>query len=256
VTAAIEFKAVNFAYQDRRVLTDVSLAIEPCETVCLVGPNGGGKSTALKLMLGLLAPQSGTVQVMGKSPRRQHRKLGYMPQYLRFDPQFPVSVEEVVLAGRLRGNRFGFFSRADRRIAGACLDEMELRDVRREPIATLSGGQQQRVLIARALAVEPEILLLDEPTAMIDAHLETRLLEKIRSLHKRLTLVLVSHDVGFVAALVERVFCVNRTVTEHSSEALSAEALHALYGHEVQAVRHDHDHGACRGECEGGQPRG
>jgi zinc transport system ATP-binding protein len=256
VSAAIEFAGVDFAYASRRVLVEVSFRIEPCQAVCLVGPNGGGKSTALRLILGLLEPQRGTVRVLGGSPRRMQRRIGYMPQYLPFDPQFPVCVEEVVLAGRLWGSRPGFYSREDRRVARGCLEEMELAELRREPIAALSGGQRQRVLIARALAVEPEILLLDEPTAMVDAHLETRLLEKIRSLHHRLTLVLVSHDVGFVAALVERVFCVNRTLSEHPAEALTAETMHSLYGHGVQLVRHDHDAPAANGrEAEDG-PRG
>lgn len=248
MTAAIEFAGVDFAYGERRVLKDVSFAIEPCETICLVGPNGGGKSTALKLMLGLLAPQAGQVRILGQAPRRAQRRIGYMPQHLRFDPSFPISVEEVVLAGRLQGTRPGFYSRADRRIANECLAEMELAEVAREPLAALSGGQRQRVLIARALAVEPEVLLLDEPTAMVDAHLETRLLEKIRSLHRRMTLVLVSHDVAFVAALVERVLCVNRTVTEHPTASLTTETMQSVYGHSVQMVRHDHDHEHGAGE--------
>lgn len=241
MTAAIEFKDVSFAYRNRRVLESISFSISPHETVCFVGPNGGGKSTALKLMLGLLDPGQGRVRVLGKSPRHVQRQIGYMPQSLQFDPLFPLTVKNVVLAGRLHGTRPGFYSRRDKAIADACLDEMELREAAQFPMGELSGGQRQRVLIARALAVEPEILLLDEPTAMVDAHLETRLLEKIRSLHRRLTIVLVSHDAAFVSSLVERVFCVNKSVTEHAAEGLTAETMNALYGDTVQVVRHDHD---------------
>jgi|TARA_B110000438_G_C15806876_1_gene647813 zinc transport system ATP-binding protein len=241
MTAAIEFKEVAFAYRQRQVLEGLSFSISPHETVCFVGPNGGGKSTALKLMLGLLSPQKGSVRILGKAPRRAQRRIGYMPQSLEFDPLFPLTVKDVVLAGRLNGMRPGFYSRNDRLIAAGCLDEMELSGVAEHPMAELSGGQRQRGLIARALAVEPEILLLDEPTAMVDAHLETRLLEKIRSLHRQLTIVLVSHDAAFVSSLVERVFCVNTTVTEHAAEGLTAETMHALYGDAVQVVRHDHD---------------
>ncbi len=244
MTAAIEFENVAFNYRQQPVLEGVSLSIEPCETVCLVGPNGGGKSTVLKLALGLLSPRCGRIRVLGQSPRHTQTRIGYMPQHIRFDPSFPVSVEAVVLAGRLLGNRPGFYSRKDRLVAAGCLAEMELTEVSDAPFSELSGGQQQRVLIARALATEPEILLLDEPTAMVDAHLETRLLAKIRSLHDKMTLVLVSHDVGFVAALVERVFCVNQTVSEHPAESLTAETMAELYGHGVQAVRHEHGHGA------------
>lgn len=243
MSAAIEFEGVSFSYRDAPVVRDASFRIEPHETVCLVGPNGGGKSTVLKLALGLLEPNGGRVRVLGTSPRSAQTRVGYMPQHIRFDPAFPVSVEAVVLAGRIRGNRPGFYSRQDRAIARECLEELELGQLRKAPFSELSGGQQQRVLIARALATRPEILLLDEPTAMVDAHLETRLLEKIRSLHRRITLVLVSHDVGFVAALVERVLCVNREVSEHPAESLSAGTIAELYGHDVQAVRHDHGKG-------------
>ena len=254
---AIAFEGVSFDYGARPTLREVTFRIEPRQTVCLVGPNGGGKSTVLKLMLGLLRPAKGTIRVSGGAPERMQRRIGYMPQYLRFDPQFPVSVEEVVLAGRLKGSRPGFFGREDRAKARSIIDEMELGEVRDARFSELSGGQQQRVLIARALAVDPEILLLDEPTAMVDAHLETRLLEKIRSLHRRLTMVLVSHDAAFVAALVERVFCVNRTLSEHPASALTPETLQELYGHGVQAVRHQHPHGpneSCEDHNCGGHP--
>jgi zinc transport system ATP-binding protein len=244
---AIAVHGLRFAYRQTPVLRDVSFEIPAQETVCLVGPNGGGKSTLLKLMLGLLQPSAGSVHIFGQSPEKARRRIGYMPQYAQFDPQFPITVREIVLSGRLGSQRWGFFTRKDREIADRCLEEMELGTFAKRHFHDLSGGQKQRVLIARALAVEPDVLFLDEPTAMVDAHLEARLLEQIKALHRRLTIVLVSHDAAFVASLVERVLCVQQSVTEHPLETLSGDHLHHLYGHEVRAVRHDH--GCCLGSA-------
>lgn len=244
---AIAVRGLQFAYRQVSVLRDVDFTIPAQETVCLVGPNGGGKSTLLKLMLGLLRPSDGQIEVFGDSPAKARRRIGYMPQYAQFDPQFPITVREIVLSGRLGPGRWGFFSKKDREVTDRCLAEMELERVAKRHFRDLSGGQKQRVLIARALAVEPDVLFLDEPTAMVDAHLEARLLEQIKALHRRLTIVLVSHDVAFVASLVERVLCVQQTVTEHPLETLSDPHFHHLYGHEVRAVRHDHE--CCGGTC-------
>ena len=216
----------------------------------MVGPNGGGKSTLLKLMLGLLTPDTGGISLLGGSVGKKRQLVGYMPQHIQFDPQFPITVEEIVLSGRMQGNGPGFYRKKDRMIVQGVMSDLGLEDVGKELFASLSGGQKQRVLIARALAVEPEILLLDEPTAMVDAHIEAHLLEKIKSLHRRLTIILVSHDAAFVARLVERVICVNRRVAEHPVAQMDSGAIQALYGHEVHAVQHDHNHNHEGGCCD------
>ncbi|MDX2111851.1 MAG: ATP-binding cassette domain-containing protein [Verrucomicrobiota bacterium] len=237
----IELREVSFAYGDQLILENVSLAIGARESVCLVGPNGGGKTTLLKLILGLLAPKTGTIEVLGQTPTQARRRVGYMPQTLPFDPLFPISALDVVLMGRLDHVRWGFYSRADRVKALAYLDEVGLADQASHRFATMSGGQRQRVLIARALAAEPELLLLDEPTAMIDAAAEDQLLEKLRLLHERMTLVLVSHDLGFVSQLVQTVICVNRTVAIHPTSKLGGEVIREIYGTDLLMVRHDHN---------------
>jgi zinc transport system ATP-binding protein len=236
---AIEFQYVDFAYAKPLVLEKVSLAIPSRETTCLVGPNGGGKSTLLKLVLGLIEPTRGEVRVLGTSPRKARFKVGYMPQYVGFDPRFPITVREIVLMGRLVGNRWGFHSRKDRAIADQVLEEVELKEFASASFSNLSGGQKQRVLIARALAVEPELLLLDEPTAMVDSHIEARLLEQLKALHQRMTIVMVSHDAAFVANLVKNIICVNRTVSLHPAQAVAEGLISSLYGEKVQSVRHD-----------------
>ncbi|MDP0500848.1 MAG: metal ABC transporter ATP-binding protein [Verrucomicrobiota bacterium JB022] len=236
---AIECRHVSYSYGREYAVERVDLRIEPRETVCLVGPNGGGKSTLLKLFLGLIEPQDGEVRLLGGRPKQTRHRVGYMPQRLEFDRKLPISVREVVSMGRLR-RPWGWMSRADRQQIEARLEELELRDIARQPFASLSGGQQQRVLIARALAVEPEVLLLDEPTAMTDAFVEARLVERLRALHQQMAIVLVSHDIAFVRHLVDRVICVQRQAETHPVEAVTPELIERWYGGPVHAVRHDH----------------
>jgi zinc transport system ATP-binding protein len=240
---AIDIRGLTFGYDETPVLEDVDLSIRVGDFVSLVGPNGGGKTTLLRLILGLLAPQRGTIRVLGCAPQDARRRIGYMPQRVQLDPQFPVTVSDVVLMGRLgRGPRIGPFGAADRAAALAALQEVRLADRARSAFSSLSGGQRQRVLIARALACDPEILMLDEPTANLDPRVQDDLYELLRELNQRLTVIIVSHDVGFVSRYVKNVVCVNRHVEIHPSEKLSPEIMRTLYGHDVQEVHHRHEH--------------
>lgn len=230
------------------MLDKLTFEVPRRETLCVVGPNGGGKSTLLKLLLGLVRPQSGEVHVLGKTPRQARHRVGYMPQYIQIDPLFPIDVEGIVRMGRLSTSGFGFYTREDKKATQRALEEVGLMDVRKERFMNLSGGMKQRVLIARALVNNPEILLLDEPTAMVDAHIEAKLLGHLKELHKRMTILLVSHDAAFVSSLVDEVLCVNRTAELHPVQAVEDQALQRLYGDNVQAVIHGqhchtHDHG-------------
>lgn len=239
----IEIEGLSFAYPLTPVLENVTFSIARGDFVCMVGPNGGGKTTLLRLMLGLLAPTRGTVRVFGRPPVEVRRRVGYMPQHTQLDPQFPVRVSDVVLMGRLGGRRCGPFSRADRARAAAALHEVGLADYAKRPLPALSGGQRQRVLIARALACEPELLLLDEPTANLDPLVQDEMTDLLQELHQRLTIVLVSHDVGFVARHVKTVVCVNREVVLHTAQEITGDSIRALYGHDVRLVQHGHTHG-------------
>ena len=165
----IEITGLNFGYDPGTLnLENVSFTVPRGCSGCIVGPNGGGKSTLLKLLLGLLTPTAGTIRIFGRSPVEARSRIGYMPQYHKLDAAFPVSVLEVALMGRMRRNFWGRYTREDRQAALAALDEMGIADLEKRSFSALSGGQRQRVLIARALAGEPELLLLDEPTANID----------------------------------------------------------------------------------------
>ncbi len=239
----IEFDRVDFTFDGPLVLENVSLTIQPREFVCLIGPNGGGKTTLLKLILGLLSATRGTLRVCGQTPVQARKRVGYMPQYAALDPHFPVTALDVVLMGRLgKGRWLGPFGRRDRGIAEDCLQRVDLHPLRHRSFSALSGGQRQRVLIARALACDPELLLLDEPTANVDPRAQDELYGLFRELNQRLTLILVSHDVGFVSQHVQRILCVNRSVVAHEASRVTGESIRELYGHDVHMVHHGHDH--------------
>ncbi|NLF07958.1 MAG: ABC transporter ATP-binding protein [Pirellulaceae bacterium] len=239
----VSLRDVSFSYGDAPVLEDVGLSVGPREAVCLVGPNGGGKTTLVKLMLGLLTPDRGEVRLFGRPPRRSRHLIGYMPQHLQYDPRFPVSVMDIVLMGRLgRGGLRGFtgwYGQDDRAAAIEALDQVGMAEQRRRPFSALSGGQRQRVMIARALCCQPQLLLLDEPTSSVDTAVEARLLELIEQLNRRMAIVMVSHDLGIVVELVKRVICVNRRVVSHPTSELTGDSIRELYGGEVRLVRHN-----------------
>ena len=236
----ISVHGVSFAYDGDLVLRDVCLEVAPRDFACMVGPNGGGKTTLLKLVLGLLAPAAGRIRVFGGPPQEARTRIGYMPQHAQVDLRFPVSVADVVLMGRLgRAEMMGPYRRAHRDAAWQALREVGLYDLRQQPFGTLSGGQRQRTLIARALASEPELLLLDEPTANLDAPAESDLYELLRRLNERLTVVMVTHDLGFVSRFVRTVICVNRCVVVHPTSEITGEIIREIYGADVCMIRHD-----------------
>lgn len=237
----VNFQNVDFSYNGIPVLENVGFSIQGRSFVSIVGPNGGGKTTLLKLMLGLLKPSRGTVTVLGMPPDKARSSLGYMPQHVQFDPHFPVTVLDVVLMGRLRrGMRPGPFKKKDKAVCLDALRKLEMHDARNRPFGALSGGQRQRVLVARALAAEPELLLLDEPTSNVDIAVETELFELLHALSEIIAVIVVSHDLGFVSQYVERVVCVNRRVFVHPTTAITGEMINELYGSHVRMVRHEH----------------
>ncbi len=237
----IEIEDLSFSFDaGPPVLEGVTLAISKLDFASVIGPNGGGKTTLLKLILGLLQPGSGRIRVLGTSPLRARHRIGYMPQFAAMDPRFPVEVLDVVLMGRLGPDRrIGPFSRPDREAAVRTLGEVGLAGLERRPFSDLSGGQRQRVLLARALVSDPELLLLDEPAAGLDQKVEQDFFELLRELNRTTTLLLVSHDLGFVSAFVKTVVCVHRTVDVHPMSSLDGAMIQELYGGNVRLVHHD-----------------
>jgi len=235
---------VTVAYQDLVALEDVNLSVQPGAFLAVIGPNGAGKTTLLKTILGLLRPIRGTVRVFGKAPWEldgERRRVGYVPQVMSVDLNFPVRAGEVVLMGRY--GRIGLVRRptvADRRAVLLAMERVGVADLADRPLARLSGGQRQRVFLARALANEPELLLLDEPTTGVDVAATESLYELLRGLHDEgITILVVSHDVGVVASYVDTVACVNRRLVAHGRpETLGSEVLSCMYGPEAILFGH------------------
>jgi zinc transport system ATP-binding protein len=241
---AIEFCNVSFSYDGHPALRGIELTIAERDFATVVGPNGGGKTTLLRLTLGLLRPATGTIRVFGLRPEEVRSRVGYVPQRSVSEQDFPARVIDVVLMGRLDGKRMlGPYSARDREAALAALGEVELLDHAARAFSDLSGGERQRTLIARALASEPDMLLLDEPTANLDVAMEEDLYRLLQRLHGRLTIVLVTHDLGFVSDFAETVICVKQTLACHETGALTGDMIREMYGRDVRVVLHDHgDH--------------
>jgi len=239
-TPIVEIENLSFAYDGTPVLQDVSLRIAPGDFVCILGPNGGGKTTLLNLMLGLLKPQSGTVRLFGQPPAQTRHRVGYMTQYAHLDLRFPITVLSVALMGRLgHGRRIGPFRRADYELARQALEQVGLKGMEKRPFAALSGGQRQRLLIARALVTEPELLLLDEPTANVDTAVAQPLHALFAELATQIAVVLVSHNLSVVAAQATHIICVNRTAEMHTVADMPHSLFRTAAGIEMMLVRHD-----------------
>ncbi|MFO7560671.1 MAG: ABC transporter ATP-binding protein [Desulfobacterales bacterium] len=236
----VVMKNVSFAYARENVLENVDLTVARLDFASIVGPNGGGKTTLLKLLLGLLKPSAGDIKVFGKSPEKSRLRVGYMPQYSNLDMQFPVNVLDIVLMGRLGHSTGGWYSKADRLAAESALEEVKMSDFVSHRFSELSGGQRQRVLIARALCCQPELLLLDEPTSNIDPEVEEALSCILKELNTRMTILLVSHDMGFVSRIVKSVICVNRRVVIHPTSEINGKLIMDIYGRDLRMIRHDH----------------
>lgn len=209
---AVSVKNLSFSYQEMQVLKDISFEINPGQFIGIIGPNGGGKTTLLKLILGFLKSDVGTVEIFGKSPTTAHLSMAYVPQLLRFDKQFPISVMELVLEGRLSHLPwYGRFSQIDKEIAKHALERVGLAELHNRPLGSLSGGQAQRALIARALASEPRLLILDEPTASVDSQAESEIYGILKKLQGDMTILMVTHNLQAAIELVEKVICVQKT---------------------------------------------
>lgn len=241
----IELEGVTVHYRELVALQEVSLGVAPGEFLALIGPNGSGKTTLIKTVLGLVKVSSGTVHLFGQPPHRldgQWARVGYVPQTAQIDPRFPIQVFDVVLMGRY--GQVGLIrrpGRRDREVAWQALEQVGMAELARRPIGRLSGGQRQRVLVARALATEPELLLLDEPATGVDVGTTEGLFDLLDMLHDQgMTIVVASHDVGVVAQHVDQVACVNRRLVAHGrpEEVLSGQVLECMYGSQAALVAH------------------
>ena len=229
-SALITVDNVNFAYKNDLILKNISFQIQPGEYVGIIGPNGGGKTTLLKLLMGFLQPTSGHISLFGQSPKQARPQIAYVPQNQRFDPRFPISVLEVVLGGTLRNSSlFGRYSRKKQQHAIAALEQVGLVGIESQAFSQLSGGQAQRVLIARALVSDPKLLLLDEPTANVDTETQQQIFDLIQTLHPHVTVLMVTHDLPTIIKQVQRVLCVQTELFSLQPEKVCEHFAIGLY---------------------------
>jgi zinc transport system ATP-binding protein len=238
---AVRMRGVTFRYPGAEVdaVRDADLEIGAAEFVGVIGPNGGGKSTLLQIVLGLCTPQRGLIEVFGRPPSAARSRIGYVPQRASIDGGVPATVLDIVLMGRLTEHSWGpRFARGDIEAARASLARARITDLERRSWSTLSGGQRQRVLIARALVADVDLLLLDEPTAGVDTHREEELLDLLGELNAELPIVMVTHDLPLVAAHMDRAVWVDRAVTAMPASDVTVAGVERLVHGDADAHRH------------------
>jgi zinc transport system ATP-binding protein len=239
----IDISGLWFAYNGGWILEEVDLRIESGDFLALIGPNGGGKTTLIKLMLGLLTPNRGRIRILGRSPGDAAPLVGYVPQRQDAGLGVPVTVEDAVLMGRLKGGGgFRRFSERDRRAVAEALDRVHMADMRRRRMAELSGGQRQRIMVARALVDAPQLLLLDEPVSGVDATGSAEFYELLKEMNESVTIVVVGHDLMVLSSYIKSVACVSGKVHFHDRPEITRDMLETAYQCPVELVAHGLPH--------------
>ncbi len=238
----ISVENLSFYYNHQAILQDVAFSVQEKEFLALIGPNGGGKTTLIKLLLGLLKPGTGKIRIYGDPPEKAVHRIGYVPQDVAFNKAFPISVFDVVLMGRLRFHGRARLSKSDKTAAREALAEMEMLEYQNRRIDALSGGQRERVFIARALATDPDILFLDEPTASLDNTGRTELYAILKEINKSKTIVLVTHDMMVLSSYVSSVACVNQSVHYHGTAEITEGMIESGYHCPVELIAHGIPH--------------
>ena len=233
----VNLRNVSFAYNGDPVIEDVSFDILPGDFIAMIGPNGGGKTTLLKLILGLLEPDRGNIRVMDRTALEAAPEIGYVPQNVNINNSFPVTALDVVLMGKHNPKRrWARYSAGDKEEALAALERLQISQHAETRISDLSGGQRQRVFIARALIANPRLLLLDEPTANIDTRGQTEFFKLLADLNRDVTILVVSHDLLVISRYVKSVACVNRRLHYHNEAEITGEMIDAMYSCTVEEV--------------------
>ncbi len=243
VPYSIEVEDVCFSYEKAEVLKDVSFRLKQGEFLGIIGPNGGGKTTLVRLLLGLLRPDRGKIRILGEEPNAASRRVGYVPQSMDLSRAFPISVMDVALMGRLARARMGVrYTREDEEKVRQVLEKVGMWEHRGKLIGKLSGGQKQRVFIARALATDPEILFLDEPTASVDPEFQVNLYDILEELNRQVTIVVITHDIGVVSSYMKSIACVNKHFIFHEGSHITQDMIDMAYQCPVELVAHGMPH--------------
>jgi zinc transport system ATP-binding protein len=230
-------------YDDEPVLVDVNLSVRDLDFIGLIGPNGGGKTTLLKVLLGLLPPMRGQVHILGQSIKEGRQHIGYVPQSIEFDRDFPIRVWDVARMGRLGRRRLlQRYTVEDNEAVAQALRDVDVLHLRDRPIGDLSGGQRQRIYIARALATEPKILLLDEPMASVDPQVSTSIYELLGQLNEHIPILMISHDMSAISSHVKTIGCLNRRLFYHGEKQITPDMLELAYQCPIDLIAHGVPH--------------
>ncbi len=233
----IEVRNLYFAYSNEPVLENINFSISTKDFLAVIGPNGGGKSTLLKLLLGILIPNKGSIKIFGKRPKEVYLKLGYVPQDTNINKNFPIKVTDVVLQGRIGiSKKFWGFSKEDIFIAKESLEKVGAYNLKDKKIGELSGGQRQRVFIARALSTKADILLLDEPTASIDSKGQISLYSMLKELNANKGIIAVSHNINVVTGFANKIAYTNKTLYMHNSPAVNKDKILQNIGNSTEHI--------------------
>lgn len=228
--SAVAISQLSFAYENVPVLEQAALEIEKGSFIGIIGPNGGGKTTLLKLLMGFIQPTKGFVRVFGKEPSQFRTKIGYVPQFHKCDREFPITVQELVLLGALsKTSLFGSYPKEIKQKALELIDEMGLMPHRKQSFGSLSGGLAQRALLARALLSDPDLLLLDEPTANVDPSSTALIMQRLEKMKGEKTILLVTHDLRTIAERVDLVLCVQGQITSYQPKEICEHFAFGLY---------------------------
>lgn len=243
MSEVIKLSNIYVNYGKNNILENINLKVKELDFIGIIGPNGGGKTTLLKTLLGLIIPQSGEINIMNYPVSQGRKYIGYVPQVLEFDRCFPILVEDVVRMGRLSKSRlFRRYNSQDEKIITHCLAQVGMVELRRRSIGELSGGERQRVYIARALASQPRILLLDEPTANVDSKIQNSIYELLKELNEYMTILLISHDLGVISTYVKTIACLNRTLYYHQDKLITPEMIQKTYQCPIDLIAHGIPH--------------
>lgn len=252
--SAIHIENLSVKYDNIFALSDIQMDVARGEYLGIIGPNGGGKSTLLKAILGLIPVQTGDITFFGQKSGKSRHFLGYVPQFTEFDRSFPINVLEVILTGMLAKGLVPFrrYSSEEVKKANGLMEKVGILQLAHNPISALSGGEFQKMLLARALAVDPEILLLDEPTASVDASSREQIYNLLENLNKTVTIILVTHDLLAISSKVRRLACLNTRLIYHGDPELNEEIVTNLYGCPVDLIAHGVPHRVLRAHGEEG----
>lgn len=244
--SSISVKNLTVKFGKNMVLKNVTFKVEKGDFYAIIGPNGGGKSVLIKTILGLIKAESGKVCINNKDIRqRKDFKIGYVPQFIHYDISFPITALEVAIMGRLKVKRLGKqYTQEDFEIVKDKLERVDIgKNIYNKPFTKLSGGQRQRVLIARALASEPDILILDEPTASVDSVIVKKLYQVFKKLNEKgVSILMVTHDMGMISKYITKIACLNKTLHTHDNKYISADLIKKTYGCSIDILGHGLPH--------------